>query len=255
MSLVKFPSVRNLKTALNGPVFQDDIEIADSNVLAAMRAIMNQNASGLAILSGFVYAGAAYTGGIVYLNGNIYFCTAGLAEGQYLQGGTNQVYNKVFSDANSYPTYTEYEAIASNTQWGGLPVFSGNMNAYRIDLKTLKAEIALRLIASVDTWHTVGIVDTTLINGWAQSGSPLQFKLDSDGRLVFRGALDGTLATNQEAFILPAAYWPSKTVYKSIYVTSFGGVPYFYINTGGVVYFNITPAAGALYFLNEIIQL
>lgn len=134
-SQIPFPNKRLAQAGIGNPLFVTDIENATEDLLEALATLYGFASNGFAILSGFDYGAGAYTGGIVYMNGVFYRCVAGLTENQYLTPDVQDVQNKIFSDANTYPTYRIYQAVASGAQWGGMPQFVGNMNSYRVSIK------------------------------------------------------------------------------------------------------------------------
>lgn len=137
-SQIKWPNKRLTVTGIGNPLFVTDIENASEDLLEAFAAIYGFAAGDFAIVSGFEYGSGSYTGGIVYMNGTFYKCLNGLVENKYLAPDVQDVQNKIFQDANTYPTYRIYQAVQADAPWSGMPVFSGNMDAYRWSIKRLK---------------------------------------------------------------------------------------------------------------------
>lgn len=134
---INFPNKRLSQSGIGNPLFVTDIENLTEDLLELMATVYGFLPGGFAIVSGFDYGSSAYTGGIVYMNGTFYKCNDGLAENKWLTPNVQNVLNKIHSDANTYATYTIYEAIESNSVWGGMPQFVGDMNAYRISIKKI----------------------------------------------------------------------------------------------------------------------
>jgi hypothetical protein len=140
---------------------------------------------------------------------------------------------------NTNPTMTK------RISFGASGVITENM--------TLTNFIAWILSKFTNAWHTVGAVDTTLINGWVQGTEPMQFRLNGWGELEIRGILNATNATNPLAFTLPAGFRPTKVVYKQITIAQLGSTDgTIYIDTNGDV--SIT-TGGTNCFVNETIVL
>jgi hypothetical protein len=135
---IQFPNNRLTESGLGNPLFVTDVSNLTENLLEAINMLLGLASNGFAILSGFTYSGSAYSAGIVYMNGIIYYCSAGLNEGQYLSPVPTDVDSKLHSDGNSYNTYRIYYAVASNSQVGGMPQFTGNMDSYRFSMQKIK---------------------------------------------------------------------------------------------------------------------
>jgi hypothetical protein len=145
---INFPNVR-LETAGTGnPIFVTDIMNACESALSVMESLLGLPSNGFAIITGFVYGGGAYTGGLVYMNGVFYWCTAGLTENKYLMPDNVDDFVKIYQDANTHATYKLFYAVESNTPVGGMPQFVGNMNAYRLNLTVLKGAIAAAIVTA-----------------------------------------------------------------------------------------------------------
>lgn len=147
---IPFPNKRLAQAGIGNPLFVTDIENATEDLLEALAVLYGFASNGFAILSGFDYGAGAYTGGIVYMNGVFYRCVAGLTENQYLTPDVQDVDNKIFSDANTYPTYRIYQAVAAGAQWGGMPQFVGNMNSYRVSIKKVY-DLAVQVVNATES--------------------------------------------------------------------------------------------------------
>ena len=74
--------------------------------------------------------------GIFYLQGQFYIIGTAFAEGLYLSPNPTDTMSQLFGDGNSRNIYTLMQAITTSTSSGTTtPIFSGNMNAYRIGAK------------------------------------------------------------------------------------------------------------------------
>ena len=122
---------------LQNPIFSTDVTIANNNVLLALASILNLSNTDFAIISGFVYAAAEYSAGIVYINGNFYASAAPIAENLYIDYSTSTTLSKVFKDSTVHDTYTLYGCTGTATA-NSFPQLVGNMDQYRFSLMDLK---------------------------------------------------------------------------------------------------------------------
>ena len=154
---IDFPNNRLTAAGLGKPIFGTDIQNSTENLLQAIYILLGLPSNGFAILSGFTYTPGtpgSYSSGIVYMNGQIYLCSAGLQEGKYLAPNVQDLFPKLHNpDGNSYPTYRVYYAVSSNSQVGGMPQFSGNMDQYRISSYLIQTALN-NLISSLGTAST-----------------------------------------------------------------------------------------------------
>ena len=145
MSLFQFPSIRKSYSGLQNPLFSSDLVAAGQTVYDGLIASLGLQPTDFAIITGLVYTTGTpntYTTGVIYFNGGFYYVGASFAEGQYLLPTTTDTNPETFGDSISRNTYTLFQANPTSTPTGATPAFAGNMNAYRIDNRTLKAAIA-----------------------------------------------------------------------------------------------------------------
>lgn len=191
---IPFPNKRLAQAGIGNPLFVTDIENATEDLLEALATLYGFASNGFAILSGFDYGAGAYTGGIVYMNGVFYRCVAGLTENQYLTPDVQDVDNKIFSDANTYPTYRIYQAVAAGVQWGGMPQFVGNMNAYRVSINKVY-DLAVQVVNSTET-----------VRGIAQLASSAEVIAGTDTqKIVTPAGLEAKTATDARKGIVELA--------------------------------------------------
>jgi hypothetical protein len=165
-----FPNLRKQTTGVGNPLYVSDIVNANQNVLDAMKSILGLGDSDFYIISGMEYGSGAYTTGIVYMSGIFYFSNVSLTEGKYLAPSPTDYLSEPFEDTVSRYIYTINYAVASNTPVsGGSPIaFSGDMNDYRINNKTIVNSLA-------DYAKPVALADQ---NGWDYTMS--NFTLDGN---------------------------------------------------------------------------
>lgn len=142
-----FPNKRLEVTGVGNPIYISDIAVANQNVLDAMKSILGVGASDFWIISGMDYTPGgpgSYSTGIVYMSGVFYYSNAVLTEGKYLAPNITNTQSEPFEDTVSRNTYQINYAATSNTSvTGGSPVaFSGNMNAYRLNLSFINSLLA-----------------------------------------------------------------------------------------------------------------
>lgn len=191
---IPFPNKRLAQAGIGNPLFVTDIENATEDLLEALATLYGFASNGFAILSGFDYGAGAYTGGIVYMNGVFYRCVAGLTENQYLTPDVQDVDNKIYSDANTYPTYRIYQAVAAGAQWGGMPQFVGNMNAYRVSIKKVY-DLAIQVVNATESVR--GIVELA-------TAAEVLAGTDTE-RAVTPAGLEGKTATDARKGIIELA--------------------------------------------------
>jgi hypothetical protein len=148
MSLIQWPFFRKHYDGLNNPRFDQDIVAANQAVLDALTSLAGLGPTDFAIFSGLVYTLAApnnyYTPGIFYLNGTWYYLSSNINETQYLGVTTQDIMSEGFPDGNSRNIYTLQQGLASSSGGVGFsPQISGNMNAYRMDNKSLSTFLAV----------------------------------------------------------------------------------------------------------------
>jgi hypothetical protein len=124
-------------SGVGNPLFITDIVNANESLLTAMQSICGLGATDFRIISGLEYSTGAYSAGIIYYNGLFYNCLVGLVENKYLTISTSDIETKIYSDSSTHATYRCYYATQSNIQYGTIPVFTGDMNSYRLNLAFL----------------------------------------------------------------------------------------------------------------------
>lgn len=144
MSLFPFPFFRKSLPSLGNPVYISDILASNQLTIDGLSAILNLPSLGFAIISGFTYDPGppeGYGPGIYWLNGFFYNQQNTFVGGQYLAPNLVDVLPKPFSDTNTHNIYTEYLSQATSSPAGATPLFTGNMDQYRIGLQDLKTNL------------------------------------------------------------------------------------------------------------------
>lgn len=150
MSDIQWPFVRLEYAGIGNPRYVSDIVAANQAVLDAITAIAGFGSSDFAIFSGFTFVPGSpntYTPGVFFLNGNWYFMSTAFNELLYLIPSVSQIMSKPFNDTVSRFIYQVQYGTSTNISTGATPQFSGNMNQYRLDLKSMGANI-LQLLAA-----------------------------------------------------------------------------------------------------------
>lgn len=143
--LIQFPFVRKEYPGVGNPRFVSDVVAANQATIAAMKAITGLSVVDFAIITGLDFTpgtpNGTYSPGIFYLNDNFYYLGASFTEGLYLAANPTDVMPQPFSDGNSRLTYTLLNGVSTSNPSGSSPIFSGNMNNYRIGLKSIKSNL------------------------------------------------------------------------------------------------------------------
>jgi hypothetical protein len=145
MSLFQWPFKRKHYAGLGNPRFVDDIVAANEAVIDGLKAITGLSNTDFAIISGLDYTAGSpsgtYAPGIFYLNGSFYFIGTGFSEGLYVAPNPTDTMSQPFSDGNSRNIYQLLYGQSTSSPTGASPVFSGDMNSYRLGLKNIKAQV------------------------------------------------------------------------------------------------------------------
>src|ERR1044072_3622913 len=145
MSLLPWPFRRKQYNGLGNPRFVSDIVAANEAIIDAMTAITGLGSVDFAIITGLDYTpgtpNGSYGPGIFYLDGQFYYFGASFTEGLYLTPNLVDTMPKPFSDGNGRNIYTLLSALSTSSPAGATPVFSSNMDQYRIGLKNVKNNI------------------------------------------------------------------------------------------------------------------
>ena len=145
--LIQFPFTRLEYPAIDNPIYVSDIVAANQEALAALNGITGLGASDFAIFSGLKYMVVVsgsnyYTPGIFYLNGIWYYQPDNFNENQYLGPNITGIMPYAFTDAVIRSLYqVNYGVAVGSSSPSTSPQFVGNMNAYRLDSKTLSNQI------------------------------------------------------------------------------------------------------------------
>jgi hypothetical protein len=169
-SLLQFPAIRKQYAGLGNPRFVSDLLVAVQSSRDGLIAALGLQPTDFAIITGLNYITGTpntYTTGVIYYNGDFYYVGASFAEGQSLLPTTVDTLSKTFSDSVARDIYTLYQAAPDAA--GVTPIFAGNMNAYRIDNKTLLAKIN----AITADYITSTLLATALSNYVAKAGSTM----------------------------------------------------------------------------------
>lgn len=157
--MITFPSFRLTYTGFKGPVFDDEIKNALESIHTGMIDLLGLDPSEFAIISGLGgTSGGTYAAGIVHLGGRLYYSANEIAPGQYLIPSTSNYYSKPHGDGISRNTYKTYYALVSNTaDTGHSPIFTGNMDSYRISVKLAKSQAIASAVATSEGYTDAGI--------------------------------------------------------------------------------------------------
>ncbi len=178
-----FPNKRLEITGKGNPVFVSDLVNVTQSILTAMTALLGVGAADFCIVSGFTYTPGgpgSYSSGICYMNGVLYYFSGTLTEGYYLAPNITNYLSKPFDDSSTNYIYQIYYAVSSNTQVGGMPQFSGDMNSYRLNLKYLASLCATFVsLASFNAFAATCGIPTMLADKNTPDLTNYDFTLDN----------------------------------------------------------------------------
>lgn len=199
-SLIQFPFVRQSRALIDNPLYIQDVTAADQQTQDAITAIAGLGPTDFAIFGGLTYEIAVsgsnyYLPGTFYLNGVWYYMPVDFDEGLYLAPNVTGIMPYTFSDAVTAPIYDVNYAQQSASPTGNTPLFSGNMNQYRMDSKTVNAILTMLQLRvtlqnvqtpSLGTAYTVTFTNDKAVF-FASAPSNCNFTFD------FTGAVAGTI--------------------------------------------------------------
>jgi len=127
-------------------MYSQDVVAANQEVLDAITALAGLGATDFAIFGGLTHEIAIsgsnyYLPGFFYLNGNWYYMSDDFDEGFYLAPDVTGIMDYTYEDSVIRPEYNVNYAQTSTSPTGNTPIFSGNMNAYRLDLRSIFSSI------------------------------------------------------------------------------------------------------------------
>lgn len=136
MSIFNFPFKRKQYEGIDNPRFVSDIVAANELTLDGLKAICGLGLNDFAIISGFDFIQGvqnSYNPGIFYLAGKFYLCSVIFNENLYLSPSTVNTLTKAFSNGTTKEIYELNQALPVSVSLPiNTPIFSGNMNSYRI---------------------------------------------------------------------------------------------------------------------------
>ncbi len=156
-----FPTVRKYYPGIDNPLFLGDITTADNSVIDALKSVTGLVSGDFAIVSGLDYVLGTpntYTPGIIYWNGDFFYSDTDLTEGLYLTTSYVDVLLETFNDATARNIYINQVATSTSTSTGNTPLFTGDMDAYRINNKFMRLQIA-NILAITSTLGTAAFAD------------------------------------------------------------------------------------------------
>jgi len=145
------PFTRLQYAGKQNPRYISDIVAANQLVLDMAQNICGLGATDFAIFSGLAFVPGSpnsYTPGIFFLNGVWYYMNTAFNEGLYLAPNIQPIMPVPFTDTVTRNIYQVNYAQSTNIVSGSSPQFEGNMNAYRLDLKSMGANIKNLLLAT-----------------------------------------------------------------------------------------------------------
>ena len=200
MSLFNWPFTRKSYAGIENPIYVSDTQAATEAAIQSVKALAGLNDTDFAIITGLDYTAGVpntYTSGIYYLNGVFYYQQAVFDEGFYLTSNFTDELLESFTDGTPRYIYTVQYSTTSASPTNNTPVFSGNMNAYRIGSKYVAAAVlALQAIAN-------GLGNSSTLNVGTIAGT---VAAGNDTRLVYTQAQFDTLFAGRMPSNIGAIY-------------------------------------------------
>lgn len=144
MSLFQWPFKRKQYPGINNPRFVGDVVASNEAVLDGLMYLTGLSATDFAIIWGLehILPADTYNPGVIYLNGNFYYVRGTFAANLYLAPQTEDTMIQPFGDGTPRKIYQLLYAIPSaGSTPTTSPIFTGEMNQYRLGLKTLNSNI------------------------------------------------------------------------------------------------------------------
>jgi hypothetical protein len=142
MSLLQWPFKRKQYAGIDNPRFVSDVVAANESVLDGLKSLAGLSDTDFAIISGLEFTGTGYTPGVFFLNGTFYYIQNSFNAGLYVIGAPQDTMAQPFGDGNNRNIYTIQYGVSTSSPTDASPVFTGDMNQYRIGAKQLRNNIS-----------------------------------------------------------------------------------------------------------------
>lgn len=206
-SLIQSPFTRLSYASIDNPMYSQDIVAANQEILDMAAAVAGLGSTDFAIFSGLqhtipISGSNFYTPGFFYLNGVWYFQATDFNEGLRLKANVTGIMPYVFSDAVERNTYSVNFSQTTAVSTGATMVFSGSMNAFRLDNKTLLAEIAVLQLAVALQVVQTSVLPSTFTVAFTNDKSIFFASATVNTSISFSltGAIPGTVVTLKWTF-------------------------------------------------------
>lgn len=199
MDDIQFPFTRKEYAGIGNPRYVSDIVAANQMVLAALTVMAGLGPTDFAIFGGMQFIPGSpntYTAGYFYLNGVWYYQSTSFNELLYLAPNVTNIMSKPFNDSVSRFIYqVNYGQTTSSSGPTTSPQFSGNMNQYRLDLKSMGINIQTLLLATELQVSSGESLDATRIINFTNDKSIFCNSATVDTAITFdfTGAVPGTV--------------------------------------------------------------
>lgn len=217
MSLLPWPFSRKQYPGVDNPRFVSDIVAANQATIDAMKALTGLAELDFSIITGLDFTpgspNGTYSPGIFYFNGLFYHMGGSFGEGLYLAPNPTDWMPQPFGDGISRLTYTLFNSISTSNPSGATPLFSGDMNGYRIGLKSIKANI-ISMQATLAMLGNAAFRNIGTISGTVAAGDDPRFgytKTEADNK--FAQIINVLQKNNTTPFTPTDAYNPATKAY------------------------------------------
>jgi hypothetical protein len=184
-----FPTKRKYYPGIDNPLFLGDITTGYDSDLSVMASLSGLKDGDFYIISGLEYVLGTpnnYTPGIIYFNGDFFYCSVSLTEGLRLATSYIDVLSETFNDAVARPIYTNQVATPSSSTLGTTPAFTGNMDQYRINNKILQQQI-LGLLDIIGNLGTAANANLGTGPGQVPTADQVYTQTQTNALLMMRG--------------------------------------------------------------------
>lgn len=225
MSILQWPFKRKQYTQYQNPRFVSDIVAANEAVLDGLKALTGLGDTDFAIIYGITYnqSTASYSNGIIYLNGSFYYVQNSFNTGVYLVASPLDTLPVAFQDGVSRNIYTVQYAVTSSTQvTGSSPIFTGDMNAYRINLTKLKTDLAsvqniISNLGNASTKNVGTIAGTVAAGDYSYSKSAIDAMIANLAPPLATGTfIIGDPASDWNTYVVPIGTTLQTTDYQVV---------------------------------------
>lgn len=196
-----WPWKRKEYAGIGNPRFVSDIVSDNELALEGLKNLLGLSDTDFAIVYGLEYVvgtSNSYNPGVIFFNGSFYAVESSFVEGLRLTPNVTDTMPQPFNDGNSRNIYTKFSTVTTTNPTGSTPVFTGNMNGYRLNLNILNQDVS-SIFSVLSTLGNAAFKNVGTTPGTVAAGDASYSKTDSDNKYVDAGG-----DTMTGALVLPA---------------------------------------------------